>query len=45
MAGDVSYAKHGRMALIRLERPDALNALTLPMIAAVQSFADRKSVV
>jgi enoyl-CoA hydratase/carnithine racemase len=28
------------MALIRLERPDALNALTLPMIGAIKAFAE-----
>ncbi len=40
MADDVSYEIQGRMALIRLERPDALNALTLPMIAAVKRHAE-----
>ena len=40
MADEVSYQIQGRMALIRLERPDALNALTLPMIAAVKAYAE-----
>ena len=35
----VSYARQGPLAVIRLERPDALNALTLPMIAEVQRLA------
>jgi enoyl-CoA hydratase/carnithine racemase len=35
----VSYERRGRMGLIRLERPDALNALTLGMIAEVQRLA------
>jgi enoyl-CoA hydratase/carnithine racemase len=39
MANDVSYAKQGRLGLIRLERPDALNALTLPMIGEITRLA------
>ena len=35
----VGYARRGRLAVIRLERPEALNALTLPMIAEVQRLA------
>jgi len=36
---EVGYEKRGRMGLIRLERPDALNALTLPMIGEVRRLA------
>jgi enoyl-CoA hydratase/carnithine racemase len=35
----VSYERRGRLGLIRLERPDALNALTLGMIGEVQRLA------
>ena len=35
----VGYARNGRLALITLERPDALNALTYDMIADVERFA------
>jgi enoyl-CoA hydratase/carnithine racemase len=33
---EVSYERRGRMGLVRLERPDALNALTMPMIGEVE---------
>ena len=36
---DVSYSKAGRLGVIRLERPAALNALTYPMIAEIQRAA------
>jgi enoyl-CoA hydratase/carnithine racemase len=36
----VSYERRGRLGLIRLERPDSLNALTLSMIAEVQRLAE-----
>ena len=36
---EVSYARRGPLAVIRLERPDALNALTYPMIAEVERLA------
>ena len=40
MAGpEVSYARQGRLGVIRLERPEALNALTLPMIGEVERLA------
>jgi enoyl-CoA hydratase/carnithine racemase len=32
---EVGYERRGPLGVIRLERPDALNALTLPMIAEV----------
>jgi enoyl-CoA hydratase/carnithine racemase len=35
----VSYGRQGALGVIRLERPEALNALTLPMIAEVQRLA------
>jgi enoyl-CoA hydratase/carnithine racemase len=35
----VSYSRNGALGVIRLERPDALNALTLPMIAEVARLA------
>lgn len=35
----VSYTKKGKLALIRLERPEALNAITLGMIAAIERYA------
>ena len=38
-ASDVSYARRGRLAVIRLERPETLNALTLEMIARVETLA------
>lgn len=38
-APNVSYARQGPLAVIRLERPEALNALTLPMIAEVHRLA------
>lgn len=37
----VSYERRGRLAVIRLERPDALNALTYPMIAGIEAAARR----
>lgn len=37
----VSYERRGRLAVIRLERPDALNALTYPMIVAIEAAARR----
>jgi enoyl-CoA hydratase/carnithine racemase len=39
MSAPVSYSRRGRLAVIRLERPDALNALTYEMIEAVERFA------
>lgn len=40
MAGsDVSYSRRGRLGVIRLERPDSLNALTLAMIADIEALA------
>jgi enoyl-CoA hydratase/carnithine racemase len=36
---NVSYERRGRLGLIRLERPDALNALTLGMIGEVERLA------
>ena len=38
-APNVSYARQGRLGVIRLERPEALNALTLSMIAEVERLA------
>ena len=35
----VSYSRAGPLGIIRLERPEALNALTLPMIAEVRRLA------
>jgi enoyl-CoA hydratase/carnithine racemase len=35
----VSYGRQGPLGVIRLERPEALNALTLPMIAEVERLA------
>jgi enoyl-CoA hydratase/carnithine racemase len=35
----VGYERRGPLAIIRLERPDALNALTYPMIAGVERRA------
>ena len=35
----VGYERRGALAIIRLERPDALNALTYPMIAGVERRA------
>ena len=37
----VRYERKGRLAVITLSRPEALNALTLPMIAEVESLARR----
>lgn len=39
MSAPVSYSRRGGLAVIRLERPDALNALTYEMIEAVENFA------
>jgi enoyl-CoA hydratase/carnithine racemase len=36
---EVSYARRGPLGVIRLERPDALNALTSGMISGVEQFA------
>jgi len=36
---EVSYGRQGRLGVIRLERPDALNALTATMIGAVERLA------
>jgi len=36
---EVSYERRSRLAVIRLERPDALNALTMAMIAEVETLA------
>jgi len=36
---EVSYARQGPLGVIRLERPDALNALTLDMIGEVERLA------
>lgn len=38
-ASPVSYEKRGALALIRLERPEALNALTYAMIAGIAEAA------
>ncbi len=32
----ISYERRGRLGLVRLERPEALNALTMPMIAGIE---------
>ena len=37
--GHVAYEKRGPLAIIRLERPEALNALTYPMITGVERYA------
>jgi enoyl-CoA hydratase/carnithine racemase len=37
----VSYERRGRLGLVRLERPEALNALTNPMIAGIESAVRR----
>ncbi len=37
----VGYVRRGRLAIIRLERPDALNALTLAMIGEIETLAGR----
>ena len=39
MAAVVSYGRKGRLGVIRLERPDALNALTYDMIAGIERLA------
>lgn len=36
---EVSYARRGQLGLIRLERPEALNAITHPMIAEIERLA------
>ena len=36
---EVSYERRGRLGVIRLERPDALNALTLGMIGEVERLS------
>ncbi|ARG97242.1 enoyl-CoA hydratase/isomerase family protein [Legionella micdadei] len=36
MTADIAFAKAGQIGLITLKRPQALNALTLPMIKALQ---------
>ncbi len=36
MAGEVSTERRGRLAVVRLERPQALNALTPTMIGAIE---------
>ncbi len=36
---EVSYERRGRLGLIRLERPDALNALTMAMIGEIEAVA------
>jgi enoyl-CoA hydratase/carnithine racemase len=38
-AADVSYERRGRLGVIRLERPDSLNALTTPMMAGIERLA------
>lgn len=38
-SGLVACERRGPLAVIRLERPDALNALTYPMIADVERYA------
>jgi enoyl-CoA hydratase/carnithine racemase len=38
-APEVSYSRQGRLGVIRLERPQALNALTLPMVGDITRFA------
>jgi enoyl-CoA hydratase/carnithine racemase len=38
-SAEVGYERRGPLGVIRLERPDALNALTLPMIAEVERLA------
>lgn len=35
---EVSYERRGRLGVVRLERPEALNALTMPMIAEVETL-------
>jgi enoyl-CoA hydratase/carnithine racemase len=36
---EVGYERRGRLGVIRLQRPDALNALTMPMIGEVERLA------
>jgi enoyl-CoA hydratase/carnithine racemase len=36
---EVSYARRGRLGVITLQRPDALNALTMTMIAGIEQLA------
>lgn len=36
---EVGYSRRGALAVIRLQRPQALNALTYPMIAAIERYA------
>lgn len=36
---EVGYERRGRLGVIRLNRPEALNALTMPMIAEVERLA------
>ena len=36
---EITYERRGRLGLITLNRPDALNALTSPMIAGVETLA------
>jgi enoyl-CoA hydratase/carnithine racemase len=36
---EVGYERRGRLGVIRLQRPESLNALTMPMIAEVERLA------
>jgi enoyl-CoA hydratase/carnithine racemase len=36
---EVGYARRGRLGVITLQRPEALNALTMTMIAGIETFA------
>ena len=40
-AGDIQFEIMGRVALIRLNRPQVLNALTLPMLAEIRALVRR----
>jgi len=40
-AGDIQLEMMGRLALIRLNRPQVLNALTLPMLAEIRELVRR----
>jgi enoyl-CoA hydratase/carnithine racemase len=40
-SAEVAFERRGRMASITLNRPKALNALTLPMIRALREAFDR----
>ena len=41
MTQDILFKVEGQLGVITLDRPQALNALTLPMITALQDQMDR----